>query len=108
MSDCKNGLGRQPIGMIFTRRALQRRISELRASLDGAIVDKLAARLNRHGKDRLAAMWVVVVLHAFARQGSIRSEDPLQSGRCPDIAYLAEELRLTADVTIVSDDGLDE
>ena len=53
-------------------------------------------------------MWEVVVLHAFACQGSIRSEDPLPSGRCPDIAFLSEGLRFTADVTIVSDDGLDE
>jgi len=94
--------------MIFARRALQRRISELRASLDGPIVDRLAARLNRHGKDRLAAMWEVVLLHALASQGTIRSEDPLPSGRCPDIAFLSEGLRFTADVTIVSDDGLDE
>lgn len=94
--------------MIFGRRALQRRVSELRASLNTVLVDKLAARLNRHGKDRLAAMWELVVLHALARQGSIRSEDPLRSGRRPDIAFFCGELRFTADVTIVSDDGVNE
>ena len=94
--------------MIFSRRALQLRISELRGSLDDAIVDKLASRLNRHGKDRLAAMWEVAVFHALSRQGSTRSEDPLHDGRRPDIAFVSEGLSFTADVTIVSDDGLDE
>lgn len=50
--------------MIYQRRALQRRLDELRGVLGGETVDELAKRLNRAGKDRVAAMWELVVLHA--------------------------------------------
>jgi len=39
--------------MIYQRRALQRRLNELRDVLDSEAVDKLAKRLNRAGKDRV-------------------------------------------------------
>ena len=94
--------------MIFARRALQRRLSELRETLDRDAVDKLAARLNRPGKDRLAAMWEVAVLHALARCGTLRNEAPLSSGRRPDVSFDNGTLRLSADITAVSDEGLDD
>jgi hypothetical protein len=94
--------------MIFTRRALQRRLSELRSSLDCDAVDKLAARLNRPGKDRLATMWAVVVLQALAKCGPLRNEVPLSSGRRPDVSFDNGVLLVTADVTAVSDEGLDD
>jgi len=94
--------------MIFARRALQRRLNELRATLDGDVVDKLAARLNRPSKDRLAAMWEVAVLHGLARCGTLRNEAPLSSGRRPDVSFDNGALRLTADITAVSDEGLDD
>lgn len=94
--------------MIFARRALQRRLGELRATVDGDMIDKLAARLNRPGRDRLAAMWEVVVLHALAKCGPLQSEAPLSSGRRPDVSFNNGALRLTADITAVSDEGLDD
>jgi hypothetical protein len=51
--------------MIYQRRALQRRLNELRGVLDDEAVSKLADRLNRAGKDRLAAMWELIVLHGL-------------------------------------------
>lgn len=94
--------------MVFARRALQRRLNELREAFDGDVVDKLAARLNRPGKDRLAAMWEVAVLHALAKYGTLRNEVPLPSGRRPDVSFDNGALRFTADITVVSDEGLDD
>lgn len=93
--------------VIFQRRALQRRLDELRAVLDSETVDGLAARLNRAGRDRLAAMWEVVVLHGLSRCGALRSEVALASGRRPDIHFEQGEYSFTGDVTTVSDEGLD-
>lgn len=94
--------------MIYQRRALQRRLNELRSVLDGIAVDKLAGRLNQPGKDRVAAMWELVVLHGLSKCGCLQSEVALASLRRPDILFEQGELRLTADVTSVSDEGLDK
>ncbi|MFM0043031.1 hypothetical protein [Paraburkholderia sediminicola] len=93
--------------MIYSRRALQRRLDELRDVLDGDAVDKLAERLNRAGKDRVAAMWELVVLHALSKCGALQNEVALPSLRRPDILFERGALRMTADVTAVSDEGLD-
>lgn len=94
--------------MIYQRRALQRRLDELREVLDGEVVDKLAERLNRAGKDRVAAMWELVVLHGLSKCGSLQNEVALVSQRRPDILFEQGALRLTAEVTTVSDEGLDK
>src|SRR5690606_7787367 len=93
--------------LIFARRAIQKRIEELRETLDQSSVDDLVARLNRIGKDRLAAMWEVVVLSGLAKIGILEHELPLRSGRRPDIRFSNPEVRFTADITSVSDSGLD-
>ena len=94
--------------MIFARRALQRRLDELRSVLGEEAIAALASRLNRTGKDRLAAMWELVVLYGLAQKGSLAIEEPLPSGRRPDIAFSNEKIAFIADVTSISDDGLDE
>lgn len=94
--------------MIYQRRALQRCLDELRLVLDCEVVDSLAGRLNRTGKDRVAAMWELVVFHGLSKCGFIQCEVPLASQRRPDILFEQSALRLTADVTAVSDDGLDQ
>lgn len=93
--------------MIYRRRALQRRLDELREALTDEIVDKLVRRLNRAGKDRSAAMWELVVLHGLSRCGFLQSEVALASLRRPDILFERGALRLVADITSVSDEGLD-
>ena len=92
---------------MFARRALQRRLNELRETLDDKEVDKLAARLNRPGKDRLAAMWEVAILHGLIRCGTLQHEAPLPSGRRPDVTFENDKVRFIAEITAVSDDGLD-
>ncbi|MHC8334149.1 hypothetical protein [Pseudomonas sp. LB3P25] len=92
--------------MIYQRRALQRRLDELRDIVD-LDVDKLAERLNRAGRDRVAAMWELVVLHGLSKCGALKNEVSLASGRRPDILFEQSALRLNADVTAVSDEGLD-
>jgi len=82
--------------MIYRRRALQRRLDELRDVLDGDAVDKLAERLNRAGKDRVTAMWELVVLHGLSKCGAFRNEVALASLRRPDILFERGALRLTA------------
>jgi hypothetical protein len=94
--------------MLFSRRCLQERLTALRPRLGDEAVDALAARLNRPGKDRMAAMWEVVIFHSLAARGQLGLEAPLASGRRPDIGFSVEELSFTADITAVSDDGLDE
>jgi hypothetical protein len=93
--------------MIYERRALQRRLNELRGVIGDTSVDGLAERLNRAGKDRVAAMWETVVLHALSRCGTLENEAELASGRRPDIKLATPDLEITADVTAVSDEGLD-
>lgn len=93
--------------MIYQRRALQRRLNELRDILGNDAASKLADRLNRPGKDRVAAMWEVVVLHGLSKCGSLQNEMALATNRRPDVLFEWSTLRLNADVTAVSDDGLD-
>lgn len=93
--------------MIYERRALQRRLNELRPTL-GESVDDLARRLNTPGKDRVAAMWETAVFHALAKCGALESEASLPTGRKPDVQLTIGELQITADITAVSDDGLDD
>ncbi|BDB25507.1 hypothetical protein CTP10_R28830 [Cupriavidus sp. P-10] len=94
--------------MIYRRRALQRRLDEIRGVLDGEAVDKLAERLNRAGKDRVAAMWELVVLHGLSKCGHLQNEVALASQRRPDILFKRGTLRMIADVTAASDEGLDK
>jgi hypothetical protein len=87
---------------------VQRRLDELRVTLYEDAISKLAARLNRPGKDRLAAMWEVAILHALSKLGDLGNEVTLASGRRPDVVFANGGLTFTADITTVSDDGLDE
>lgn len=66
------------------------------------------ARLNNPGRDRLAAIWEVVVLNAFSMSGVVRHEAATESGKRPDITFDDGVMEITADVTTVSDKGLHE
>ncbi|MBY5439088.1 hypothetical protein HFO95_20440 [Rhizobium leguminosarum] len=94
--------------MIFARRAIQRRLDAIRDLLDEKDIGQLVRRLNNPGRDRMAAMWEVVVFSALAKLGKLEHEKPLSSGSKPDILFENAAIRFTADVTCVSDDGLDE
>ncbi|MET0890329.1 MAG: hypothetical protein ABWY09_09350 [Stenotrophomonas maltophilia] len=94
--------------MIYHRRALQRRLKELRGVLKDEEVDKFAKDLNRPGRDRLARMWELVVLHGLSKCGAVHYEVPLASSRQPDICFQKNDLKIIADVTTISDEGLDD
>lgn len=53
-------------------------------------------------------MWEVVVLHGLSKCGNIQNEVTLPSGRRPDILFENGALRLIADVTAASDEGIDQ
>lgn len=93
--------------MIFARRALQRRLDELRRALPDDKVDGLVTKLNRIDRHRMAAMWEAVVIHALTRLGDVVMEEPLKTGRRPDIAF-SGPVDFTADIAAVSDEGLDD
>ena len=95
----------------FTRRDIQRRLDELALALPIEQVATLADNLNAMGPRRLPTMWEVVLLHGFAGAGAVKHEDPLPSGKQPDIALQLDDgasRKLIADVATVSDAGLDE
>lgn len=94
--------------MIYRRRALQRRLDELRGVLSDNTVNSLVKRLNQADKHRLAAMWELVVLHGLSKCGSLKSEVKLSTAKKPDILLEHGELRFVADITAVSDESLDE
>lgn len=94
--------------MIFARRAIQRRLNELRGSVGSPVVDGIVKRLNTPGKDSLAAMWEVVILHGLAAVGTVRSEVALSTGKRPDISFTSDGISFTADITTVSDEGLEK
>jgi hypothetical protein len=94
--------------MIFARRAIQNCLNELRAIIGDEATRKLADRMNKPGKDRLAAMWEVVTFHGLSKLGTLQHEIPLETGRKPDISFKSKDLEITADVRAVSDDGLHE
>ncbi|GAK70669.1 hypothetical protein RRU01S_13_00070 [Agrobacterium rubi TR3 = NBRC 13261] len=56
----------------------------------------------------MAAMWETVVFSGLSKCGVLDHEVALVSGRRPDIRFSSADLTFVADVTCVSDSGLDE
>jgi hypothetical protein len=96
---------------VFSRRAIQERLHALEHVLDPDQTDKIAARLNTADGHRLAAMWEVIFLYAFSRIGNLKSELALATGKRPDVAFTfpgETTIGLLADISAVSDEGLDK
>jgi hypothetical protein len=72
---------------VFSRRAIQRCIDELREALSDGQLEGLVKRLNRVGRDRFATSWEVCLLHSLSRVGTVLHEVPLPGGRKPDISF---------------------
>jgi uncharacterized protein (DUF885 family) len=95
---------------IFSRRSLQRLITENSSFLLQKQTKKHVAALNRMYKElSLAVEWEVVLLNAFSKAGKVLHENDV-SGTA-DIyfeAHQQSDQAFVADITTVSDKGLDE
>ena len=95
--------------MIFTRRDIQKCLNDLVGVLNGGQLEKLVRKLNRVGGHRIASIWETTILSSIQKSGNLSHEIPLPSGRCPDIHLtLPSGLKIVADITSVSDEGLHE
>jgi hypothetical protein len=94
--------------MIYTRRTIQRCLQEL-AFIPEEGMRKLVDRLNDVPTARLPTMWEVVILHALSLLGQLEYEKPYSTGKQPDVTFSdGKGLEFVADITCVSDDGLDD
>lgn len=94
--------------MIFARRAIQKRLDDLRAVVGDEPVDGIVARLNVPGRDRLAAMWEVAVFHGLSQVGAFETERALSTEKRPDVWFSSSGISFIADVTTASDEGLSD
>lgn len=95
---------------MFARRSIQRMLDELAAdiSIDGR--RKLAHELNRNAPSALGFEWELALLYALRSVGEVEYEAQIESAsRRPDLTFRERRgsIRFKADVTTVSDDGLD-
>jgi hypothetical protein len=94
---------------VFSRRAIQRCIDELRDVLSNGQLEGLVKRLNRVGHHRFAASWEACLLHSLSRVGAILHEVSVPGGSKPDISFTypgENAIGFIADVTAISDEGL--
>ncbi|MBD3787745.1 MAG: hypothetical protein IE922_12415 [Sphingomonadales bacterium] len=92
---------------IFSRRFVQQCLDQLRPVLSDDQHRTLVDRLNRRNPGRLAAMWEVVVLCAFAQSPGFRHEAPLAGRTAPDFQFDLPQIgvHVVGDVGSVSDQG---
>lgn len=97
---------------VFSRRAIQGRLDLLEDVLSPEQHATLTDRLNRPGRERMAAMWETVFLQALSQVTPIRHELALPSGRQPDFGFEfnhgSARLTVVGDIASVSDIGLDK
>ncbi|WP_308516147.1 hypothetical protein [Sphingomonas flavescens] len=94
--------------MIYTRRTIQKCLDELDVIPDEGM-QKLVERLNDASPARLPTMWEVVILHALSGLGTLEYERAQSTGKQPDISFAnSDGVAFVADVTCVSDSGLDD
>lgn len=98
------------MGMV-SRRRLQRILTENAAFISPRGMQTLVDALNRSNRDSLSAEYEVLLLNAFHKLGHVEYEPPGRGPRKPDLLFSPASipgLRLTADITAVSDAGLKE
>lgn len=97
---------------VFSRRAIQDKLDLLEDVVSSEQHANLVNRLNRRGRERLAAMWEVVFLQALSHVATIRHEVALPNGRQPDFWFEFDpegtRLSVVGDIASVSDVGLDK
>jgi hypothetical protein len=96
---------------MFARRSLQRLLCELSETLSLEVQKKLAREMDRKNPSALGYEWELVLLYALTQVGDVAYEAELASGQTrPDFAFMSKlaDIRFVADVTTVSDAGLEE
>jgi|TARA_R100000501_G_C2630688_1_gene126170 hypothetical protein len=94
--------------VIFSRRSIQDRLDAIRDTVPSGWFSELVERLNKPSRDRLAALYELVVIHGLLSVGEVRIEVEQPSGKRPDVTFVSPQVNFVADVTSVSDAGLDE
>ena len=93
--------------MIFSRRRIQSALLQL-SMLTARESQDLAARLNRGDTDTLAAMWEVMLLRSFSDLGNVQHHRETANGKRPDVYFQSQHVTFTADISCVSDEGIQE
>ena len=96
---------------MFARRVLQTMLDHLAAHLPLEARKKLARELNQQSRSALGFEWETALLFGFSHIGKIEYEAPSLRGPRPDITFVEHSdtpVRFTADITTVSDEGLEE
>lgn len=95
--------------MIFSRRALQRMLDQLRPVMTSKAHTQLVRRLNEPGPGRLPAVWEATIMGQLVTMGTLAVEAKLRSGKRPDIQFATHDgFAFTADITTISDRGVDQ
>jgi hypothetical protein len=93
--------------LIFSRRRIQNALWQL-AFISDSQANDFAKRLNRRNADSLAAMWEVMVLHSMSLVGNVVYEKRTESGKNPDLFFESDNLSFTADISCISDHGIEQ
>jgi hypothetical protein len=98
--------------LLFSRRSLQANLDALKGHLTAVDINRLVERLNAAGRDRVSATWEVALLASFNAEVSTLYEAELPDGRRPDLSFdIAVNDTTTsviADITTISDQGLED
>lgn len=95
--------------MIFSRRALQRMLDQLRPVMTSKSHAQLVKRLNEPGPGRLPAVWETAIMGQLVTMGTLAVEAKLPNGKRPDVRFTTRDgFSFIADITTISDRGVDE
>lgn len=96
---------------MFARRSLQRFLNELKDRISWEARMKIAAEMDRKDPSALGFEWELALIYALSQVGRVGYEAQFAGGaRRPDISFEAADgsLRFVADVTTISDAGLEQ
>lgn len=94
---------------LFHRRAIKKRLVDIRHLLTWEQGEHLVSRLNAPGYAALSAEWEIVLLFAASRSMTVHYEPALGSRRSADLSIQipgSDGLSMLADVVAVSDTGI--
>jgi hypothetical protein len=97
--------------MIFARRSIQNFIDTLQSVLPKNVLETLVEKLNRNDRASLDFEWEIALLFAFSKLGAIGYEVNHGGSSSPDVTFSltnSQEIGFVADVTSVSDRGLED